>query len=98
MQRLHAMSSKMSSVASHLQAAREGCHEDFKKGSEDEEHTEDEEMEQEEYVDIENSEDEDEEDMKTDLKTELKTDLKAEENKKVHQQNQLIDDETKSSE
>ena len=94
MQRLHAMSSKMSSVASHLQAARKGCHEDFKKGSEDEEHTEDEEMEQEEYVDIENSEDEDDEDMKTDVKTDMKT----EENKKVHQQNQLIDDETKSSE
>ena len=94
MQRLHAMSSKMSSVASHLQAARESYHEDFKKGSEDEEHTEDEEMEQEEYVDIENSEDEDEEDMKTDLKTDLKT----EENIKVHQQNQLIDDETKASE
>ena len=70
MQRLQAM--KMSSaVASQLQVARghEG-HEDLKKGSEDEENTEDEEMEQEEYVDIENSEDEGEgEDMKMDVKS-----------------------------
>ena len=69
---------KMSSVASHLQVAREGHHEDaMKKGSDDEENTEDEEMEQEEYVDIENSEDEDmkmEEDAKIDMKPVLKTD------------------------
>ena len=71
MQRLQAM--KMSSVASQLQVAR--GHEDLKKASDDEENTEDEEMEQEEYVDIENSEDEEDEDMKTDLKTDENTKL-----------------------
>ena len=66
MQRLQAM--KMSSVA-HLRQNASSAAGQGEKISEDEEHS-DEEMEQEEYVDIENSEDEEEEEMKVDQKIE----------------------------